>query len=64
MTVPFPSRRQEEWRYADLDALRTVWERFAEPRTITIAAGESFEEVWVPTRDDVQVKRVTIAHGA
>ena len=22
MTAPFPTRKQEEWRYADLDALK------------------------------------------
>ena len=52
MTAPFPTRRQEEWRYADLDALKPVWEQFAEPRTITVAAGESLEEVWLPAADD------------
>ena len=61
MTAPFPTRRQEEWRYADLDALQPVWERFAEPATLTVGPAESFEEVWLPTADDVQVRRVHIA---
>jgi Fe-S cluster assembly protein SufD len=61
MTAPFPSRKQEEWRYADLDALQPVWEQFAEPLTVTVGAGESFEEVWLPSNDDVQVRRVHIA---
>ena len=64
MTAPFPTRKQEEWRYADLDALKPVWEQFAEPLTLTIGAGDSFEDVWVPTGDDVQVKRTSIALGA
>ena len=51
MTAPFPTRRQEEWRYADLDALQPVWEQFADPVTLTIAAGERLEEVWLPTAD-------------
>ena len=63
MTAPFPTRKQEEWRYADLEALQPVWERFAEPLTVTVAAGASLEEVWLPTGDDVQVKRVRIALG-
>ncbi len=63
MTAPFPTRRQEEWRYADLDALKPVWEQFAEPLTLTVGAGESMEEVWLPTGDDVQVKRMRIALG-
>jgi Fe-S cluster assembly protein SufD len=61
MTAPFPTRKQEEWRYADLDALQPVWEQFAEPLTLTIGAGEDFEEIWLPTADDVQVKRMQIA---
>ena len=63
MTAPFPTRRQEEWRYADLDALRLVWEQFAEPLTLTVAADESLEEVWLPNGDEVSVKRVRIALG-
>jgi Fe-S cluster assembly protein SufD len=61
MTAPFPTRKQEEWRYADLDALQPVWEQFAEPVTLTVGPGESFEEVWLPTADDVQIHRVQIA---
>ena len=64
MTAPFPTRKQEEWRYADLDALQPVWDQFAEPLTLSVAAGEASEEVWLPTGDDVQVKRVSIALGA
>ena len=63
MTAPFPTHRQEEWRYADLDALQPVWERFAEPVTLTVAAGESLEEVWLPATDDVQLRRVQLALG-
>jgi len=61
VTAPFPTRKQEEWRYADLDALKPVWDDFAEPLTLTIGAAESFEEVWLPTRDEVQVRRVQLA---
>ena len=61
MTAPFPTRKQEEWRYADLDTLQPVWERFAEPVTVTVGAGEELEEVWLPVTDDVQVRRVQIA---
>ena len=63
MTAPFPTRRQEEWRYADLDALKPVWERFAEPVTLTVAAGETLEEIWLPSGDDVQLRRVRLALG-
>ena len=33
----------------------------AEPLTLTIGAGDVFEEVWLPSADDVQVRRVQIA---
>ena len=63
MTAPFPTRKQEEWRYADLDALQPVWEQFAEPVTLTAGAGEELQEVWLPAADDVQLRRVQIALG-
>jgi Fe-S cluster assembly protein SufD len=63
VTAPFPTRKQEDWRYADLDALKPVWEQFAEAVTLTVGAGESFEEVWLPDGDDVQLRRVRIALG-
>jgi Fe-S cluster assembly protein SufD len=63
VTAPFPTHKQEDWRYADLDALKPVWEQFAEPVTLTVAAGESLEEVWLPTGDDVQLRRVRLALG-
>src|SRR5690348_17194046 len=61
MTAPFPTHKQEEWRYADLDALQPVWEQFAEPVTLTVGAGEELEEIWLPVADDVQVRRMQIA---
>ncbi|MGZ2411927.1 Fe-S cluster assembly protein SufD [Sphingomonas sp. F9_3S_D5_B_2] len=63
MTAPFPTHKQEDWRYADLDALKPVWEQFAEPLTLTVAPAESFEEVWLPGGDDVQMRRVRLALG-
>ena len=63
MTAPFPTHKQEEWRYADLDALKPVWEQFAEPVTLTVAAGEIVEEVWLSSADDVQLRRVQLALG-
>jgi Fe-S cluster assembly protein SufD len=64
MTAPFPTHKQEEWRYADLDALQPVWEQFAEPITLTVGAAEGLEEVWLPVADDVQIRRVQLALGA
>ena len=64
MTARFPTRRQEEWRYADLDALQPVWEQFAEPVTLTVGAGEELEEIWLPVPDDLQLRRLRLALGA
>ena len=63
MTAPFPTRRQEEWRYADLDALKPVWDQLGDVATIVVGAGESFEDVWLPTGDDVRVRRVQVSLG-
>jgi len=63
MTAPFPTHRQEEWRYADLEALQPVWEQFAEPIVLTVGAGEKLEEVWLPVADDVQLRRVRLSLG-
>jgi Fe-S cluster assembly protein SufD len=63
VTAPFPSHKLEDWRYADLDALKPVWEQFAEPVTLTVAAGESLEEIWLPASDDVQLRRLQLALG-
>ncbi len=63
MTAPFPTPKQEEWRYADLAALEPLWEQFSDRLTITIAAGETFEDVWLPLPDDVQLRRVQLFLG-
>jgi Fe-S cluster assembly protein SufD len=63
MTAPFPSREQEEWRYADLDALKPVWDDLGDVATLTVAPGETLEQMWLPTKDDVQVRRVKLALG-
>jgi Fe-S cluster assembly protein SufD len=61
---PFPTRKQEEWRYADLDALQPVWEQLGEPGRIAVLPGQSLEQVWLPTADAVQVRRVNVSLGA
>jgi Fe-S cluster assembly protein SufD len=61
---PFPTRKQEEWRYADLDALQPVWEDLGEPERIAILPGQSLEQAWLPSADAVQVRRVHLELGA
>ena len=64
MTAPFPTRKQEEWRYADLDALQPIWERLGEPERIAVLPGQRLEQVWLPTTEAVQVRRVRLELGA
>jgi Fe-S cluster assembly protein SufD len=64
VTAPFPTRALEEWRYADLDALQPVWEQLGEPERIAILPGQSLEQVWLPSADAVQVRRVNVTLGA
>lgn len=64
MTAPFPTRAQEEWRYADLDALKPLWEQLGDSATLTVAPGETLEEIWLPTTDAVQIRRVQLSLGA
>lgn len=58
-----PTRKLEAYRYADIDALASVWEQLEVPERLNIAAGESLEQVWVPSADAVQVRRVQITLG-
>ncbi|HEU4705095.1 MAG TPA: SufD family Fe-S cluster assembly protein [Sphingomicrobium sp.] len=63
MSAPFPTRKQEEWRYADLDALKGVWGDLAQPESIAVLPGQAVEQVWLPGPGDVQVRRVSLALG-
>lgn len=66
MTAPFPTHKDEAWRYADLDALKPVWEQLSEPQHVEIAAQHDVQQIWLPTSDPVQVRRtrVTLGEGA
>ena len=61
MTALFPTRKQEEWRYADLDALKGVWSDLAPPERIEIAARQELQQIWLPNSEPVQIRRVEIA---
>ena len=64
MTAPFPTRSLEEWRYADLDALQPLWEQLGEPERIAVLPGQALEQVWLPSGDAVQVRRVNVSLSA
>ena len=57
----FPTRKLEAYRYADVAALASVWSDLAPAERIEIAAQQSVQQVWLPSADPVQVRRVEIA---
>ena len=61
-----PTRKLEAYRYADIDALAAVWSDLSPPETITVAARQKLQQIWLPSVDDVQIRRVelTLREGA
>lgn len=72
-----PTRKLEAYRYADIDALASVWRDLAPPEIIEIAARQRLQQIWLPGADgdspsregqspDVAVRRaeIMLAEGA
>ena len=61
-----PTRKLEAFRYADIGALGDVWDALAAPEMLHIAAGQTAQQIWLPTQDDTQIRRaeITLAAGA
>ncbi|MEO5641343.1 MAG: SufD family Fe-S cluster assembly protein [Sphingomicrobium sp.] len=61
-----PTRKLEAFRYADIDALASVWSDLSPPETIGIAAQQKLQQIWLPSAEDVQIRRVelTLREGA
>ena len=61
-----PTRKLEAFRYADIDALASVWTSLAQPERIEIAAQQKLQQIWLPNDQDVQIRRVklTLQAGA
>jgi len=55
-----PSRKLEAYRYADIDALASVWRELAPPEPIEIAAQQKLQQIWLPTGPDIEVRRAEI----
>lgn len=55
-----PTRKDEAFRYADIDALGSVWSELSPPEIIIVAAQQKLQQIWLPTGADVQVKRVSV----
>jgi len=61
-----PSRRDEAFRYADIDALASVWRDLSPPETLQIAAQQKLQQIWLPGGGDIEVRRaqITLEAGA
>jgi Fe-S cluster assembly protein SufD len=55
-----PTRKLEAFRYADIDALASVWTSLAAPERIEIAAQQKLQQIWLPGGGDVEVRRAEI----
>ena len=59
-----PTRKLEAYRYADIDALASVWEELARPERVEIAAQQKLQQIWLPSSDEIDVRRVEIVLNA
>ena len=59
-----PTRKMEAYRYADIAALESVWSDLAPPERIEIAAQQSVQQIWLPSGEAVDVRRVELVLGA
>ena len=55
-----PTRHDEAFRYADIDALALVWDALGPPERIEIAAQQTVQQIWLPCDDAIAVKRVEL----
>lgn len=64
LSAPLPTRRDEAWRYADIDALSRIGgEAIAAWRDITVNAGETWQETMVAGSDAPELLRIRLALG-
>ena len=61
--LAFPTRRSEEWRYADLDALARVWP-LPERESVAVPAGGSFARAIVQEAGGVTQLSLSLGKGA
>lgn len=60
-----PTRALEAYRYADIDALASVWSDLAEPQRLNVDAHQKHQTLWLPSGEDIAVRRavITVAAG-
>ena len=55
-----PTRKDEAFRYADVDALESVWDALAPTERVEIAAQQKLQQIWLPSGDSIAVRRAEI----
>jgi Fe-S cluster assembly protein SufD len=53
-----PTRKLEAYRYADIDALASVWGELARPERVEIAAQQKLQQIWLPSGEEIDIRRV------
>jgi Fe-S cluster assembly protein SufD len=59
-----PTRKLEAYRYADIDALASVWDALAQPQRVEIAAQQKLQQIWLPSGDEIDIRRVEMVLDA
>src|SRR4249919_3636189 len=61
-----PTRKLEAYRYADIDALASVWTSLAPAGRVEIAAQQRLQQIWLPSGDEIDIRRIemTLEAGA
>ncbi len=59
-----PTRKVEAYRYADIDALASVWTSLEPAERVEIAAQQRLQQIWLPSGEDVAVRRVEMVLDA
>ena len=55
-----PTRKLEAYRYADIDALTSVWSDLAQPAKVEIAAQQKLQQIWLPSGEEIDIRRVEL----
>lgn len=55
-----PTRHDEAFRYADIEALASVWEALSAPERIEIAAQQKLQQIWLTSGESIPVRRAEI----
>jgi len=65
MTLPFPTKRDEAWRYADLKALEPVWPKLDGPEQVNVPAGKNASRLisQLPVIDGVGIVDLDVTIG-